>query len=283
MSIHERAMLVDISISQWSMRRYDRKISDEITASYNADSDSARLNKLLIAVDESRKIVQAAGEARTFHYTNTLPWTDEGKRILPSANFFDYVNELNIKKHKFLRIVESFWNKYDMLKDESKIRLGDLFKEEDYPPLEHLRNKYNFSISFLPIPKADDFRVDIGDDAVDRIKLEIEQTVKTAERAAIKDMWDRLHESIKHIIERLSSSDAIFRDSLIGNVIELAELLPKLNFTNDSHLNDLCKEINQSICTIAPENIRNDANLRKATASKAGEIIKKVEERMETL
>ena len=280
MSIHERAMLVDISISKWSMRKYDRRISLEITDQYNADSESARLNKLLIAIDEGRKITQAAGESRTFHYTNTLPWSDEGKRILPSANYWDYVNALNEKKHKFWRIVEAFWNKYDVYKDEARINLGDLFNEDDYPPLEHLRNKYRFDISFLPIPKAEDFRVDLGNDAVDRIRLEIEQSVKTAEQVAIKDMWTRLHEAIKHIIERLSSKDAIFRDSLIGNVIELSGLLPKLNFNNDSHLNDLCKEINQSICTIAPENIRKDANLRKATANKAGEIIKKVEDRM---
>ena len=277
--IHEKAMLVDVSISQWSMRAYDRKISKEIEREHGAE-DAGRFNKILIAVEESRKIVQAAGEARTFHYMNTLPWSDEGKRILPSANFFDYVNELNAKKHKFWRIVESFWNGYETYKDEARIRLNTMFKEGDYPPLEHLRNKYNFNISFTQIPKADDFRVDIGQDAVDKIRLEIEQSVETAERAAIKDMWDRLHESIKHIIERLSSKDAIFRDSLIGNVIELAGLLPKLNFTNDPHLNDLCKEINQSICTIEPETIRKDANLRKATASKAGEIIKKVEDRM---
>jgi len=278
--LDKRCMLADISISQWSMRKYDRKISNEITTQYNADSDSARLNKLLIAIDEGRKITQAAGEARTFHYTNTLPWSDEGKRILPSANFFDYVTELNVKKHKFWRIVESFWNKYDVLKDESKIKLGDLFKDEDYPHIDRLREKYRFNISFLPIPQAEDFRVDIGDEAVNQIKLEIEQSVKTAERVAIKDMWDRLHEAIKHIVDRLSSDDAIFRDSLIGNVIELTDLLPKLNFNNDSHLNDLCKELTQSICTIAPENIRKDPSLRKATANKAGEIIKKVEDRI---
>jgi hypothetical protein len=276
-------MLADISISQWSMRKYDRKISNEITTQYNADSESARLNKLLIAIDEGRKITQAAGEARTFHYTNTLPWTDEGKRILPSANFFDYVRELNVKKHKFWRIVESFWNKYDVLKEESKVKLGDLFKEEDYPPLEHLRSKYRFNISFVQIPDAKDFRVDLGTEAVNQIKLEIEQSVKDAERIAVKDMWERLHEAIQHIIDRLSSKDAIFRDTLIGNVIELTDLLPKLNFNNDPHLNDLCKELTQSICTIAPESIRKDASLRKATANKAGEIIKKVEEGMEKL
>ena len=279
MSIHERAMLVDISISQWSMRAYDRKISKEIEEEHKAEN-AGRFNKILIAVEESRRIVQAAGEARTFHYMNTLPWSDEGKRILPSANYWDYVNELNIKKHKFWRIVESFWNGYENYKDEAKIRLNTMFNEDDYPPLEQLRNKFRFNISFLPIPKAEDFRVDLGNDAIERIKLEIEQTVETAERAAIKDMWTRLYDSIKHIIDRLSSEDAIFRDSLIGNVIELSALLPKLNFTNDSHLNDLCKEINQSICTIAPESIRKDANLRKATVNKAGEIIKKVKEHM---
>jgi hypothetical protein len=275
MSIYERAMLVDISISQWSMRRYDKKVTREIEEKHETQ-DAGNFNKILIAVEEHKKIIQASGEARTFHYTNTLPWSDEGKRILPSANYWEYVNELNIKKHKYWRIVQSFWNGYERFKEESRVRLNTMFDENDYPPLEVLRDKYKFDISFLPIPKSEDFRVDIGSDAVDKIRLEIEQTVQTAEREAIKDLWTRLYDSIKHIIDRLSSKDAIFHDTLIGNVVELSSLLPRLNFTNDPHLNNLCKEINQSICTIAPESIRKDANLRKATVNKADEIIKKV-------
>lgn len=277
MTIHSRAMLVDISIGQWSMRKYDRKISDETTERYNAERDSARINKVLIAIEKGKSISKVVNEARILHYFNTLPWTDEGRRILPSDNFFDYTQELSPLKHKFWRTVELFWNNYETYKEEARSILGDMFNENDYPALDNLRGKYRFNIAFLPIPKSEDFRVDLGKEEVDRIKLQIEQSVKTAESEAVKDLWSRLHSAIKHIIERLSAKDAVFRDSLIGNVIELSGLLPRLNFTDDPHLEEMRKEINQSICTISPENIRNDANLRNATVNKAGEIIKKVE------
>ena len=277
MGLHEKAMLVDISIGQWSMRKYDKKISNEVTESYNAEKDSARINKVLIAVDQSKIISQVVNESRLFHYKNTLPWTDEGRRILPSANFFEYVNELNIKKHKYWRTVEAFWNGYETFKQEAQYALGDMYKESDYPSLDFLRNKYRFKTSFLPIPDANDFRIDLGGAELDRIKLEVEQNLKNAETAAVRDLWDRLHDAIKHIIDRLSEKDAVFRDTLIENVIELSDLLPRLNFTNDTHLEELRKEINQSICTITPESIRNDANLRKATSDKAADIMKKME------
>ena len=277
MSIHDRAMLVDISIGQWSMRKYDRKISNEVTVTYNAEKDSARINKVLIAVEQSKVISKVVNESRIFHYTNTLPWTDEGRRILPSSNYWEYVNELNTKKHKYWRTVESFWNSYETYKNEARYSLGDMFKENDYPSLDSLRDKYRFNIVFLPIPDTNDFRVNLDSHELDRIKLDLEQSLKKAETEAVRDLWDRLHVAIKHIIDRLQTKDAVFRDSLIGNVIELSDLLPRLNFTNDTHLESLRQEINQSICTISPDSIRNDAKLRNDTASKAADIMKKME------
>lgn len=276
-SLKNKAMLVNLSIGQWSMRKYDRRISNEVNEHYNADYDASRVNKVLIAIDQAKIISKAVNESRIFHYANTLPWTDEGRRILPTANFFDYVNELNAMKHKFWRVVESFWNNYETYKYDAKKILGGLFKEADYPDLDHLRNKYKFSIDFLPIPDTQDFRVDLTGVEMDRIKLELETSLKNAEREAMKDLWNRLHGAIKHIINRLSEKDAIFRDSLIGNVIELSDLLPRLNFTDDPDLEAMRQEINQSICTISPESIRNDAKLRQATAHKAADIIKKME------
>ncbi len=158
MKLHDRAMLVDISISQWSMRKHDKKISDEIEEQYETH-DAGRYNKVLIAVEQAKIISKVANEARIFHYNNTLPWSDEGRRILPSANYWEYVGELNPLKHKFWRTVKSFWDNYYNYKEESRNRLKDMFREDDYPSLDFLREKYRFNISFLPIPDTDDFRI----------------------------------------------------------------------------------------------------------------------------
>ncbi|MHA1952471.1 MAG: hypothetical protein ACW96U_00805 [Candidatus Heimdallarchaeaceae archaeon] len=276
MSIHEKAMLVNLSISQWGMRKYDKKISNEIERKYNA-IDAGRYNKVLIAIEEGKKIEKVATEIYVYNRVNTLPWKDEGHRILPSANFFEYTTKMNDKKIKFWDSVQAFLSNYETYKEEARIRLNGMFNESDYPNLEVLKSKYKIDISFYPIPDSGDFRVNLRDDEVDRIKVDIEQTVKKAEQDAVNDLWSRLYKAVEHIIERLSDKDNKFKDTLIGNVIELADLLPRLNFTNDSKLDEMIKDLNQSICVISPENIRKDAKLRKETADKAKDLIKKME------
>jgi len=83
-NLNEKAMLVKLSVSQWTARKYDKKVSQEINDQYSAH-DAGRYNKVLIAQEEIKKISKVASQARSFHYFNTLPWDDNGSRILPSV------------------------------------------------------------------------------------------------------------------------------------------------------------------------------------------------------
>ena len=56
--------------------------------------------------------------------------------------------------------------------------------------------------------------------------------------------------------EKLADSDKIFRDSLINNLCDLCDLLPKLNITGDKNLDNMRKEIEQQLCRYMPENLR---------------------------
>ena len=47
-TLSTRAMLVSLSISQWSGRRLDREITDEVNQQHNAAADAGRYNKLLL-------------------------------------------------------------------------------------------------------------------------------------------------------------------------------------------------------------------------------------------
>lgn len=67
-NLAEKALLVTLNISQWSARKYDRKVTEEVNDTHQA-KDAGRFNKLLIDkthLDEIQKIVN---EARHFHAT----------------------------------------------------------------------------------------------------------------------------------------------------------------------------------------------------------------------
>jgi len=143
MSINEKAMLVYLNISFWTARKYDKRISQEIEDQYNAD-DAGRYNKILIAKEHLANIQKIISAARTFHYENTLPWNDNGGRLLPSANYFNYVKSIQGLKDDFQQEVNNFLRVYPDLKDEAKGRLNGMFDEEDYPEENLLEDKFAF-------------------------------------------------------------------------------------------------------------------------------------------
>jgi len=275
-NLTEKAMLIRLSISQWTARKYDPKVTAEIIKSHNADPDSGRFNKMLVDLDCVKVYQKIAGESRTFHYSNTLSWGDDDSRILPAANYLPYTNKMREFAARFEGAVRDFIGLYPSLIDRAKNSLNGLFDPKDYPAPAELAGKYGFKVVVSPLPDAADFRVTLGQAEVDRIRDEIQETVKASIQGAIKDLWARLHSVVRHLADKLKDKDAIFRDSLINNIRELTDLLPRLNIVNDSDLNAMVDEVKRDLAGQNPETLRDDKYARFQAAADAEKIIKKM-------
>lgn len=287
-NLSEKAILVNLSISLWSATKLDKKVTREVEKNHNA-KDAGRFNKILIAkknphVTEHTKdkedsygiqeLTRISATARAYHYEQTLPWGDNGDRLLPSTNYFEYINQQRTLKQQFETAIEKFIMNYPDLKADAKIRLGDMYNESDYPPIARLKKKFSMEMSFMPIAKLDDFRLSVDQSEVDNLRSEIEQSVYKRINEATKDLWLRIKEAVKHMYEKLADKDAIFRDSLVHNISDLIELLPRLNFTNDDDINTTIREMKKLV--VAPESLRTNGLQRNETASNAKEILNKI-------
>lgn len=277
MKITEKAMLVRLSISQWTARRFDPKATTHVIEDYGARPDSGRFNKLLVDLEAVKRYQKAANEARAFHYGNTLPWGDDESRILPTDNYLNYTKKMRELRSVFEGAVDEFVAEYPRLIEKAQEDLNGLFSTEDYPAPESLSEKFNFSVSVSPVPDSGDFRVSLSDDEVEQIKADIEARVKDSITEAMRDAWDRLFRAVKHMAEKLQEPGAIFRDSLVGNIVELCDVLPRLNLTNDPNLNKIIKDARAALASLNPKALRKYKLERKAAAGKAGDILKKME------
>ena len=82
MSLDRKAMLVSLSISQWTARKFDRKVTAETNQRYAANVDAGRWTKALVAREAIAKIASKAGAIRLVFLKHTLAWTDEGSRVV---------------------------------------------------------------------------------------------------------------------------------------------------------------------------------------------------------
>jgi hypothetical protein len=275
MSLNEKAMLVHLNISFWTARKYDRKVSLEIERQYNADK-AGRYNKILIANEHLANIKKIISAARNFHYENTLPWNDNGGRLLPAANYFNYVKAMQEYRVQFEKEISNFIQVYPSLKQEARSRLNGLFNETDYPDMVTLKDKYAFTSLVTPVPEANDFRVKLNSSEVDSIRKSIEDQVKDSTREAMRDLWQRLYKVVSHMVERLSDPENKFKNSLVNNITDLCELLPKLNVTGDPHLNATLKQVKDKLTLHDSQTLRDDETARNNTAMQAQQILDKM-------
>jgi hypothetical protein len=284
--IQNSAVLIDLNISMWTGRKMDKKVSEEVDFAKNTKVRGGNYHKRLLAgthkLEELQKITAAA---RVWHYDNTLPWADSGARLLPMKNFFDYKAKLNDFERQFTEAVESFLQEYPTLVSAAAFQLGDLFDGSEYPEAESLVDKFKFRYVFAPVPVAGDFRIDVSEEGKKELEEQYAKFYEDKLSTAVRDAWDRLHECVKHMSEKLADAPTprqtkdglnhtqIFRDSLIDNANELCDLLTKLNVTNDPKLEQARQALESAINGKSADLLRTSDEVRHATKAKVDEIL----------
>lgn len=275
-----KAMLVKLNISQWAARKHDKKASAEVAATHGNDVNMGRYHKSLIAKTALADIAKLAGTARTHHYENTLPWADDGARILPATNYFQYQTEQRAIAEQFRAAVAKFVNDYPSFVADARISLNGLFNEADYPTF--VADKFSIGTVILPLPAAGDFRVSIGVSEEASIRAEIETTLNSAIAGATRDLWQRVYDGVEHMRERLAAyaidpatgkTISTFRDSLVGNLQDLVGLLPRLNLTGDPELAAMAERLSKSLCQHDAQTLRENELVRVEVTRSAEQIL----------
>jgi len=277
--ITEKAMLAVVHISIWTAVKYDRKVSRDLADQHGAHKGAGRYNKqLLRSADKLDELRTLAGQIRQYFYKITLPWSDEGFRLLPSNLYFDLMARMREFEASFEQGVESFLRVYPQYIEQVRPELNGLFREEDYPGVEKLRTKFGVKLEILPIPSGADFRVQMSAEEQARVSREIDANVRESLTRGTEDLWRRLREVVAHMVERLNEPESRFHGSLVTNVVGLVEILPRLNVNGDADLNHLAEQIQQRLCNYSAQDLKEHDLLRVTTATDAADIVAQIDD-----
>jgi hypothetical protein len=189
----------------WSARKHNPDASEEIAQRHGAQPDAGRYHKVLLPKAALAEIHKIVSEARQEHYFMSLPWHDNGYRVLPAAAYMDHTEKMRALANQFTPAVDALAQQFGELVENAKARLGGLFRSEDYPPADELRSKFSFETKVMPLPDARDFRVTLGEEEKERIKRQITAAVEASLQVASRELWQRLYEAVSHLAERLQA------------------------------------------------------------------------------
>jgi hypothetical protein len=281
--ITQKAMLAAVHISIWTATKHDRKVSRDVADRHGARERAGRYNKqLLMGAGKLEDLRTLAGQIRQHFYKITLPWSDEGFRLLPSHFLFDLTARMREFEAGFSSGVDQFLGVYPDYIREARAELGSLFREADYPSADKLREKFSVRLEILPVPTGDDFRVTMSQEEQARIAREIDANVRQSLTRGTEDLWKRLRDVVSHMVDKLNEPETRFHATLVTNISDLVSLLPQLNVNQDPDLERFAAQIRDSLCNYTAQDLKKHNILRATTAAEAAGIVAQMDEVLES-
>ena len=260
MNLTDDAMLVNLRITAWSGRLYDRHASHHVAVHHDAAASAGRYNKRVLPKAAFAALTATMSEARTKHYAKPLPWDDQGARLLSVANYDRYTELMNGLRERVVRQRARFIEDYDDYVDQARLDLGKLFRIEDYPSKEALQGKFSIRDRIAAVQDAENFMAKLATDDIERLKRDIECDVEERLHDAAGDLYRRLGEAVERVSERLQEDEngkpLVFRDTMISNVRDLVDVVPRLNIFGDDELARLCAQVKDRIASVEPDALR---------------------------
>ena len=272
-TLSSRAMLVALNIRQWSARKYDKQATREVETAHTA-TNAGRFNKLLIDPLALRDINHVAGKLRALHYYYTLPWGDNGDRLLPADLYLEFQTKMNEMTQQFDAVVRTFLAGYPALVTAARTRLGTLYEPADYPGARELASRFGADLTFSLVPDTADFRVDVSAETAKKICADVLATTAQRQQAAMDSALERARDVITRVRDRVTADKVIIHDSLTESVAELIRVLPAFNLNNDPRVDEVVSALNTM--TVSPHGLRRSASTRAQVAIVADDILKKM-------
>lgn len=283
MTISSSAMLVDLNLSVWTANKLDKDASSKVTSDNNASVDAGYFRKNLMAGTTKRKaIADFAAICRTWHNNKTMPWADRGSRLLPTALFMDYKQQMNERRQKFNEMVDEFVAEYPQHVQMASTYLGNMFNPDDYPTAEEVRGKFGFNLVISPVPESGDFRLDVPNEAMADLAKEYDTAYADRIAQAMREPWNKLHEMLTRMVSKLDDNAEggpakHWGGGFITNAQELCSMLTALNITKDPELEQARRKLEQAVSGVYVEDLKEDGYARADVKAKLDNILKEYE------
>ena len=250
-SIQNRAMVVTLKVSTFTGAKLDPNVTRDVARRAKSTSgsidgkDVGRYTKNLINPKYLKDIRKAGNAIRHTHYRLTLPWNDN-ERLLPIKMVQDYRSQIDTLVDTFNDARAELIKNWPAIEADAKSRLGKMFSQSEFPNAQSIVGKYRADYRCEPIG---DFGVQgalldgLADDVKETIKQDWESEIAERVESAQSDLWSRLYNSLKHAAEKLQLDDdgepQIFRDTLVSNMSQIAQIIPALNITGNERIEAL--------------------------------------------
>lgn len=276
-TLSDRAIMVSLSMRTWTGVTADRGLAESTEEAAKAEAGTMTVIKELTPRQYLKPIKAAVRLARQEHLRMTVPGLHRGQHLLATAMFPEYTMLMGSLRDNFASCVNDFIDVYPSIIEAAPQRLGEAYRQTDFPSGESMRDFFGFDLQFSPVPKASDWRLDdLSQDDISKIKQDCQSEVEYMFNEATKEIFNRAKEVLGKFLAQAEHEDANIRKPTVENVKDMAQLVLKMNVTKDPELDRLGYEMIESFADHEAEELRNNGDLRKRIAAKTKELMTRI-------
>jgi hypothetical protein len=272
--IANHAVLVSFNVTRPKLGKVDKDLTREQRSNHGISGNRTIKTVKDLFGQELKDIEAAIWDARKAHYHLTLNWVADGAQLLPAKLYMQYIDTMRAHKSKIDSLVQAL--DYDAVISRRRVALNGTFNQADYPDGYDFKQSYTVAVNISPVPATSTFDqiTDLIDVEVSMLIAENEKRITDATEQAMKSVWTKLYDVVQHVAETLKDGKCSkLYDSLIGNVVDIVNILPLMNVTNDPALNDLSDRVKKSLCSVSTDSLKKDETRQKQVAKDAQNIL----------
>jgi hypothetical protein len=275
--LDEKAVLVSVK-----RRMYRPYMSDEQeTKAYGAGN----VNKHLFDGRDNRvkKAISAYTAVYSFVKDNTVPWST-GVDMLNIEHYFDFTSGLRKLISEADAAVADLVANWDAEVQADMDRLTQiaaakgkphLVNPNDYPSADEIATRFGIEVRYMPVPTAGDFRVNISDEDKASLQQQLEDAENNAARHVIEQMLEPMQRAVEKLNVPIGTDGSIFRDSLIDNMVDVADRMARVNVSDDPVITDKIADLRSLVTTYAnnKDMLRSSQNVREKAAQQISSLM----------
>lgn len=282
--LREKTLGTRLEFRRWGATKSASQESHRLAADALAgDREWFRVSKRLIRSKrkEWQALTRAIGEIRKYWYEHTVPWVEDGVRLLKKGNYEEFKERSGELRAAVLDAAVEVDKVRGELVEEARERLGSSFCEADYPA--HFDGEFDVIISLgVPLGQPDDalYQIDPARYAreSERFSRRLQEAAENCERLLAQQLADM----VNHLLEKLRPDENGERPQFtyrsVENVKDFFKKYRELRVSEGGALEEVISQAEGLLGGKTAQELRSDEEARAEVAKGLAGVREALEE-----
>ncbi len=282
-NISNRAMKVHLHRGGTAKRVRDKDAEQLVKSTLGDEGQIVSRELFKSKTTPLAKYQQIGNEMYAYHVKATLPFGDDGGRLIPTTAYLDYTTKMQayLQQQKDLAI-DIIGNWQQLVLADVRDRNNSLYtqgkpqnaSESDYPTASQIASKLYVKWYPEPVSTSNDFRFEVPDDLKRALDAQLDEYVAAAGKEVYVRMLDPVSAFVEKCGKYTGEKGQRWHDSFVDNLSALQTELAPLNINDDPQVSEFLKKIDDIIrpYALTPAAIKDDPVARSAMRAKFAEL-----------